>query len=144
MRFPAVFVDSSAWVALFSKADTLHTAAKREWRALGEQRRKMVTTDYVLDESYTLLRREPNGLALAIAFRDTITHSKIIEVVDADPYLHQDAWHLFTLFDENPVSYTDCVSFAVMRREGLVEAFTFDGDFARAGLLMRPGKRKGR
>lgn len=144
MKLPAVFVDASGWVALFSPADTLHGEATQEWQVLTAERRKFITSDYVLDESYTLLRREPYGLTLAKGLQQLVTTSQLTTVIYADTYLHQDAWHLFTLFDDQPVSYTDCMSFAIMRNEGLVEAFTFDRDFARAGLLMRPRKQRRR
>jgi predicted nucleic acid-binding protein len=35
-----------------------------------------------------------------------------------------------------PLSVTDAVSFEVMRREGMREAFAFDGDFERAGFRL--------
>jgi predicted nucleic acid-binding protein len=35
-----------------------------------------------------------------------------------------------------PLSITDAVSFEVMRRGGMREAFAFDGDFERAGFRL--------
>ncbi len=41
------------------------------------------------------------------------------------------------LKDADKVSFTDCVSFALMRRAGLRQAYTFD-HFRRAGFEVRP------
>ena len=50
-----IFVDTSAWVALEDRSDTNH------WKAIAykdeflHSKTRMVTTNYVLDETYTLL-----------------------------------------------------------------------------------------
>ncbi|MFA7234316.1 MAG: hypothetical protein WC076_09405 [Terrimicrobiaceae bacterium] len=41
--------------------------------------------------------------------------------------------------DDHAFSFTDCTSFAVMRRLGLVEAATSDSHFQAAGFRPLPG-----
>ena len=52
-----IFVDSSAWFAVFSRRDVNHPAAMPAIRSFSEQ---LITTDYVVDETLTVLvaRRE--------------------------------------------------------------------------------------
>ena len=52
-----VFVDTSAWFALFVPSDSLHSRV-RDWFEQNAQ--QLVTTDYCVDETLTLLlvRRE--------------------------------------------------------------------------------------
>ncbi len=45
---------------------------------------------------------------------------------------------LFAKFAGQKVSFTDCVSFSLMRRHGLNRAFTFDRHFADAGFELVP------
>jgi hypothetical protein len=133
-----VFVDSSAWIALVGADSGRHPAARSVWKGLEEEGRSLFTTDYVLDETYTLLRRSRGGLPLAIAFHDLVTASEVIEVVEVDARLRRDGWALFTRYNDQVLSFTDCVSFAVMRRLELDEAFAFDADFRRVGFRTLP------
>ncbi len=50
-----VFVDTSGWVALKHKGDTFWQAATTLHRALLTAGARYVTSNFVLDESYTLL-----------------------------------------------------------------------------------------
>lgn len=133
-----VFIDSSAWIALFDKNDGRHRRAREYWHHLSRHERALVTSEYVLDETYTLLRRGPVGLSLAIALHDKLSQSRLAEVVEIDEGLRRAAWRLFCRYDDKILSFTDCTSFALMRREGLIEVFGFDRDFERAGFVLRP------
>lgn len=134
-----LFVDTAAWVALFHRDDTRHEQAARYWQELREEHRFLLTSDYVLDEAYTLLRRARNGLAMAVAFHDLVERSEVLGVVYVDEDLLEEAWRIFVGHEDKVLSFTDSVSFALMRRRGLFEVFTFDADFERAGFLVRPG-----
>jgi predicted nucleic acid-binding protein len=46
---------------------------------------------------------------------------------------------LFEQFADQPFSFTDCLSFAVMKHSGLSRAFTFDNHFRVAGFEVWPG-----
>ena len=46
---------------------------------------------------------------------------------------------LFKTYDDKEFSFVDCASFVVMRREHLVDAFTFDHHFAQMGFRLWPG-----
>ena len=45
---------------------------------------------------------------------------------------------LFRKFADQRVSFTDCVSFALMRRYGIAKAFGFDRHFVHAGFELWP------
>ena len=134
----AVFVDTSGWVALVSGDDGHHDAAREVWSRIEEEGRDLVTTEYVLDETYTLLRRGRGGLALAVAFHELVQASEVIEVVEVDARLRRGAWAVFSRYHDKVLSFTDCVSFVVMREQRLELAFSFDGDFRRVGFRTWP------
>lgn len=135
----SLLVDASAWVALLDARDRCHPAAREFWRTCLESRRSFVTSDYVLDEAYTLLRRRRNGLRMAMALHDLLGRSRLVEVAQIELQLRAMAWEMFVTYDDQVLAFTDCTSFALMRERKLLEAFTFDGDFHRAGFVVRPG-----
>ena len=51
-----VFVDTSAWVALVYAGEAQHAAARECYQRLSQQGVSLATSDYVLDETLTLLR----------------------------------------------------------------------------------------
>ena len=99
---------------------------------------RFLTSDYVLDETYTLLRRRPRGLAMARSIHDVAEDSRHVELVEIDTELRRLAWDLFLSYQDKVLSFTDCTSFALMRQRGLHAAFTFDADFQRVGYAVLP------
>jgi hypothetical protein len=134
-----LFVDSGGWVALFNVRDRDHERAAAFWREVRKRRRALLTTDYVLDETYTLIRRTRAGLPGAVEFHRLVTGSRLIEIAEIDARRREQAWELFTRYDDKVLSYTDCTSFALLQERGLSEVFTFDGDFGKVGFVVRPG-----
>jgi uncharacterized protein len=45
------------------------------------------------------------------------------------------AWQVFDAFDDKLWSFTDCVSYVVMKRLGIVEAFALDEHFKQFGFV---------
>jgi len=52
--------------------------------------------------------------------------------------LFGEAWQLFQRYRDKRYSFTDCVSFAVMKRLKLKTALTFDKHFTQAGFERKP------
>ena len=138
MKPPELFVDTSAWVALLDVSDSLHGRASAYWAATLAEDRQFLTSDYVLDESYTLLRRRRNGLQMAVLLHDLVTGSELIEEAEIGPELRALGWEIFVGYRDKILSFTDCTSFALMRERTMLEAFTFDADFQRAGFMTLP------
>jgi predicted nucleic acid-binding protein len=110
----------------------MHHATARAW--LHANREALITTDYIVDETLTLLRRrnEPQrALELGDAFfAGSLTTLYILSEAD----LHQ-AWDIFRRFDDKPWSFTDCTSRFVMDKLGLTTAFSFDRHFQQFGTV---------
>lgn len=138
MNGSPLFVDSGAWLALFNSRDREHERASRFWKQLRDQRRRLLTTDYVLDETYTLIRRSRAGLQGAIEFHDLVTSSRVLEIAEIDADRRKLAWELFTRYTDKVLSFTDCTSFALLQERGLNDVFGFDSDFSRVGFIERP------
>ena len=131
----SVFIDSSGFKALTDKNDGFSLKASKIWDKLRENKVGLVTSNYVLDESFTLLRNKCD-LGKALMLREFLFRGepkiKVARVLASDEI---EAWKWFCL-DWSKLSFTDCVSFAVMERLGLKEAFAFDKHFEKAGFSL--------
>jgi predicted nucleic acid-binding protein len=132
-----LFVDTSAWVAYTDPADRWHTAAKEAVTSSVGARVTFVTTDYVLDETITLLLYHA-GRSRAIAFGDKVLKSRQVKLVRVDSGIWEEAWRLFKQVDDKTWAFTDCTSFVVMRQMGVQRAFAFDRHFRQAGFQLWP------
>jgi uncharacterized protein len=133
-----LLVDTAAWIALFNSDDKYHYEATAFWKYVQGRRLKLLTNDYVLDETYTNLRRAQNGLLRATRAYQAVEQSKWIQLVEVTADHRARGWTIFQSYDDKVFSFTDCVSFAMMHHLGVYQVFTFDEDFARAGFVMRP------
>ena len=133
----ALFVDTAGWVACADEADPLHHQAVAARDAWLETNGVLLTTDYVADETLTLMRLRL-GLDAAEAWWRQVDGSsrlrwEFISVARADK-----ARTLFFRYRDKGSSFTDCTSFAVMRELRLHEALTTDHHFAQAGFSLKP------
>ncbi len=132
-----VFADTSALVGRFLERDERHSRAVQAMRRLLREGRHFVSTDYIFDEVVTRVRGRADHSS-AVKAGEAILMSEVIDLVDIDPDLRKEAWRLFKKYRDQRFSFTDCTSFAVMRKYGIREAFTFDGDFTKIGFEVVP------
>ena len=129
-----IFVDTSGFYALLIKGDDQHAAAVRTLRDARRRKRRFVTSDHVLDETATLLKARGHAHLLR-AFFDSLrtSHACHIEWTDADRF--QDAQAFFLKSADHAWSFTDCLSFRIMKELRLRDALTKDGHFHEAGFV---------
>jgi len=135
-----IFVDTSAWDALADSGDPNHELAVLFRDEIAGQCR-LVVTNYILDELVTLLLMNV-GYQRAVAFKsvlDVLAQEGILQVVWISEDLALEAWHVFLQFNaDKQWSFTDCVSYVVMKRRGNGEAFAFDHHFEQMGFTRLP------
>jgi hypothetical protein len=126
-----IFVDTSAWFASVVVNDRHHTMASA-W--LDGCEHKLLTTDYVIDETLTLLKARgelDHALRMgALWFSGVIAQVYKVETADIDG-----AWQAFCVYADKDWSFTDCVSKFVMDKLGIYQAFAFDRHFAQFGSI---------
>jgi len=127
------FVDTSAFVAYVDKRDINHREAKEIARKLSEEGDELVSTDYILLETYTVLASRVNKRA-AIRFGEEIRKDRTVRVIQVDTELQEEGWKIFKKYIDKEFSFVDCTSFALMKREKIDTAFTFDKDFKQFGF----------
>ena len=129
----AVFADTSALLALLSATDINHRRAARAFAALRARMAPMVSTSYVLIETYALAGRRL-GLDAVNSFRTDL--APVIDVVWVDESLHNAGLDLWLDRGKRQLSLVDAVSFITMRQGSLEEAFAFDSHFEQEGFAL--------
>ena len=104
-------------------------------RFLEANRRPLLLTDYVLDETVTLIQARLSH-ANAVRFMDGILASPRVQLLYLTETDVQATVTLFRRYEDKTWSFTDCASFLVMRRLSLDTAFAFDEHFRQAGFLL--------
>jgi len=133
-----IFVDTSAWYSIEVEDDLNHESSRKFLSAIASGKCGIaITTDYVLDETLTLLRSR-RDLAVATAFIEKIRKSKSIRVFWIDESLFEKAEAIFRKSGRMSWSFTDCTSFALMRELSISDAFAFDKHFKEAGFNSLP------
>lgn len=126
------FVDTSFWVALGFRRDGHHDEARAIWSQLGTG--GLLTSNHVVGETWTFLRRRA-GHDAAIDFIDRVERSARVGIVRIDEATEAEAYAWLRRRDERIYSFVDATSFALMRRQRLIEALAFDDDFTAAGYV---------
>lgn len=133
-----VFVDSSGFIGLLVEKDKFHKEATEFLAKSKQEGLSFITSNFILCEVYDYLRGMV-GKDIAVSFYKFLASDlkgiKLTRVFTHDEKL---AWKYFVELPGRGTSFTDCTSFAVMKRLGLKDAFTFDQGFRKAGFKMVP------
>lgn len=129
-----VFIDTSAWYAAANDLSRDHGPTVRALRA---HRQWLITSNFIVDETITLIRSRLGWQAARI-FGNEVRGGKLARLVPVELQDEDAAWDIFVRYHDHAFSFTDCTSFAVMQRLGLATAITLDSDFRTFGLRCLP------
>jgi predicted nucleic acid-binding protein len=128
-----VFVDTSAILALMVAGDRAHTDAVAAFKKLHERKAELVTTSYVLVETYALIDRRLGRNAVK-AFRERF--APILRIIWVDAGLHDRGLDRLEK-SSTGLSLVDIVSFEAIREHRIPEAFAFDRHFDQEALVLQ-------
>ncbi|MGH9907663.1 MAG: type II toxin-antitoxin system VapC family toxin, partial [Pyrinomonadaceae bacterium] len=128
-----IFLDTAYVNALINTRDQWHERAVWWERKLAAERRRLLTTQFILieigDGLATVKYRAEAG-----AIIKHLTSSSFVEVIPATSQLFTDGFNLYRQRQDKAWGITDCTSFVVMQDHQLSEALTTDDDFIQAGF----------
>ena len=130
-----VFVDTSAFYAVFDRDDANHAAAKDTWIGLLGGAATLLTHNYVLVETAALFQHRL-GLAAVRTFHEDVVPLLTIDWITEQR--HHAALEAVLAAGRKKLSLVDCVSFQTMRANGVRTAFCFDVQFAEQGFVVHP------
>ena len=129
-----IFVDTSGWGNLVDKSQPYHQLMVQLYREAKQQKRRLITSNYVITEVVALLTsplRIPRPKI--ISFVNSLKQSPYIIHIDKDK--DDDAWILLASREDKEWSLVDCSSFIIMKERGILEALTNDVHFEQAGFI---------
>ncbi len=132
-----IFFDSWGWIAVVDRKDPYHKTAKHFYEDYVNGGGIPITTDYILDEVLTVLRRRLTH-QVVVKFGDGIFRAVTIEKLHLkliDNGRREKAWELFKKYQDKPnISFTDFTSFVVMSEFKIRNVFTGDDHFEKVNL----------
>jgi predicted nucleic acid-binding protein len=102
-----IFVDTGGWIALSDRKDQHHCNAVAIYTRLKRRKEKLLTTDYIIDETVTRLRYDLSHLT-AVKFLNFIERSEetgVLTIIRIDETLFQKAKILFRRYDTAMLSF---------------------------------------
>lgn len=129
-----ISVDTGAWFARFVPSDPYHDRVKA-WFDANDQR--LVTSDYCVDETLTLLLVRGHHRRLLHA--GTVLFDESVAALHfLTPQQIQRAWILFRQRMMSGWSFTDCTSKIVIDDLGITAAVALDDHFRQFGVATIP------
>jgi len=127
-----IFVDTSAWFAAVIASDPNHRKAQ-SW--LTANQAKLTTTDYIVDETLTLLRARGQTARALVLGQELFAASRAALHFLTESDIRA-AWDVYRKFQDKDWSFTDCTSKVVIEKLGLASAFSFDHHFFQFGSVV--------
>ena len=126
------FLDTVGLLALWSARDQWHEAAVARFEQLAADGAEFWTTTYILLECGNAAARTPFRRDVVELREHLRAVGNLIEPTEGDCAA---AWSAYQRSDFGEAGIVDQVSFAVMRRVGIEQAFTNDRHFREAGFV---------
>lgn len=125
-----VFIDTSAFVALFVEKELLHGKTAKKYYDYRQERDIFFTSNFVLDELFTrlLFYREIDVAKQTQKLKDAIGINELT-ALQIDETLFEKSIGIFLKFSEHKISFTDATTYVLYRDFALDEIFTLDRDF---------------
>ena len=132
-----IFCDSSFLVAFRHSGDPYHLQAKQivTERLAELQPCWLVITDYVFDETVSVLKSRASGSTAIETARRLLSREFDLQFVDEK--LFNEAVDVFTRYGDKEWSFTDCTSYAWIKRFKPDYVLATDEDFEQFGLAPR-------
>lgn len=128
-----VFVDTCAFYALADKDDKNHDPASEIIERLVHERAELYTSNFVLSETYTLVRNNLGHSKIADLIEKIKQSVKLIRITEE---MEEKATQIFLRYSDKNFSFTDCTSFAIIKELKIEKAFTFDKHFHQYGIAI--------
>jgi predicted nucleic acid-binding protein len=132
-----LFIDTWGWMVILNKREPRHNEIKSFYQKFRAEAGTIYTTDYVLDETITLLfhRLSFNLAKESIELIDTAIMKNFLHLEWISPLRFEEAKKLRLKFQDKPeISFTDLSSMIIIKELGLSLILTEDEHFIHVGM----------
>ncbi len=132
-----LFVDTWGWLTLFDKKEKYHNQVRKTIENLADKGYQLVTTDFVLDETNTILFRRLQFDLAQKAFKEMykLVEKGYIKVIWIDKNIFNRTIKIRYKYKDKPeISFTDLTSFIVMELLDIQNVITQDKHFLIVGM----------
>ncbi len=127
-----IFLDTVGLIALWNESDQWHLAAEAAMSRLVTARCQFYTSELVLYECGNAAARRSFRAAVPRMRRSLIVKDRLLIASSSEI---EAAWSAFSQQDATGASIVDHVSFVLMKRLSMTEAFTNDKHFRSVGFV---------
>lgn len=129
-----IFIDTSGFIAVLDRDDEHHVRVAQVWKEMLTTDETLVTTNYVLVETFALAQNRLGMRASKVLQEDIVP---VLQVEWVNNTVHHAAVGVMLSTARKKLSLVDCVSFEIMRLLGITTAFTLDKHFKEQGFICR-------
>jgi predicted nucleic acid-binding protein len=128
-----IFIDSSAFRAIYNPTDQYHRLATLRFVDLKKDGYKVMVSDYIIDESHT-------GILTSAGYKNVMEFDALVregnmKLEKITPERFAAAQEIFRRYNKDKEwSFTDCTSYVVMKELKIKKVFTFDQNFSEMGF----------
>ena len=132
----AVFLDTSFIVAFLNKKDNRNEKATTLWNEIMENKwGHPITSDYIVDECFTLLLARRKNLDLLTNLHafihgdDKRSVTKIIQFFKVTQRMYEKTWEMFKTYNDPALSFTDLTTIEICKELNILYFASYDSDF---------------
>ena len=132
-----LLVDTWGWLTLYDRGEQKHHQVIDLYQTLRSQQTLFYTTDYILDETFTLLFKRLNTYRAKQAFTTLINacQTQKIHLIFIDQQKFIETQNLRLKYSDKPnISFTDLSSMVVMKTLNMQIILTEDDHFLQVGM----------
>ena len=134
-----IYIDTGAFLARHLSKDQYHRQANLFWNSIREKSEICMTSNFVLDEAFTLLGRRA-GYGFAAQRARNIYASESITILRPSIEDELKAIDFLEKYSDHRLSFTDCISLVLMHNRYIKREITFDHHFQIVGFQTYPKK----
>ena len=135
MQNESIYVDTSAFYALLDRSDRFHEKAKAIWPGLLEDGINLVTTNYVVSETVTVLQYRIGFEAASLWYKDVLG---VLSILWVNEDTHRLACELWMNLGRQHYSLVDCISYITMNQNMIDKVFCFKDHYSAQGFELLP------
>ncbi len=122
-----IFIDTGAFISKYIEKDQHHKKSLLKWNTI-IHKAKLFTSNHVIDETITFLLRKTTP-PFAMEKANILYKTDVYKILHTDIEIEMSALRVLEKYKDQDLSFTDCMTIALMKKYKINKIFTFDKHF---------------